>query len=61
MNKNKSSNAISTGQVEKSNSNIQYKYDQNLHSLLGYFTINIENFEMKVNRYAIFDIITKHE
>lgn len=45
----------------QSSSNIQYKYNQNCHSLLGYFTINIQNFEKEVQQSLQVDIITKNE
>lgn len=50
-------------QKDKSSSNIQYKYKYNYsdHSLLGYFTINIENLEKEVQHYMRVDIITKND
>lgn len=62
------SNALKTSRKNKSmsdnnssTSNIQYKYNQHDHSLLGYFTINIENLEKEVQYSMKVDIITKYD
>lgn len=59
--KNNSTDCFTGRQNIKSSSNIQYKYEQFDHSLLGYFTINIENLEKEINHSITVDVITKKE
>lgn len=46
---------------EKSDTNIQYKYEQLANSLLGFCKINIENLEKGVNNRMTVDIVTKND